>query len=99
MARRRQDPKVAALRAERSLNPRPEDVVDEAFLGERRREVRAALKTLPPEQHEVLEMAYFGGMTQVQIAEKLQIPIGTVKTRTLAAMKKLRRALQQEDDA
>jgi RNA polymerase sigma factor (sigma-70 family) len=93
-------------RQERASNLEPthgedvaEDVVDEAFLGERRREVRAALKTLPPEQHEVLEMAYFGGMTQVQIAEKLQIPIGTVKTRTLAAMKKLRRALQQEDDA
>ena len=43
-------------------------------------------------------MAYFAGMTQAQIAEELGIPIGTVKTRTLAAMKKLRRALSREDD-
>jgi len=43
-------------------------------------------------------MAYFTGMTQAQIAETLGIPIGTVKTRTLAAMKKLRRALSREDD-
>jgi RNA polymerase sigma factor (sigma-70 family) len=76
-----------------------EDVVDGAYLGERRREVRAALQTLPPEQRQVLEMAYFEGMTQVSISDKLGIPIGTVKTRTLAAMKKLRRVLQQEAEA
>ncbi len=70
-----------------------EDVVDSAFLGDRRREVRAALETLPPEQRQVLDMAYFAGMTQARIAQELGIPLGTVKTRTLAAMKKLRRAL------
>jgi RNA polymerase sigma factor (sigma-70 family) len=74
-----------------------EGVVDDSFIEERRKEVRAALETLPAEQRQVLEMAYFGGLTQVQIAEDLQIPIGTVKTRTLAAMKKLRRALYQEE--
>ena len=56
-----------------------------------------ALETLPPEQRQVLELAYFGGYTQVRIAEELQIPVGTVKTRTLAAMRKLRRALYRED--
>ena len=60
--------------------------------------MRAALQTLPPEQKQVLELAYFQGMTQVQIAEQVGIPIGTVKTRTLAAMKKLRRALYREDE-
>ena len=75
-----------------------EDVVDSAFVGARRREVRAALETLPPEQKQVLDMSYFAGMTQAQIAEELAIPIGTVKTRTLAAMKKLRRALSREDE-
>jgi RNA polymerase sigma-70 factor, ECF subfamily len=92
-------------RQERASNLEPshdedvaEDVVDEAFLGDRRREVRAALQTLPPEQKQVLELAYFQGMTQVQIAAKVGIPIGTVKTRTLAAMKKLRRALYREDE-
>lgn len=93
-------------RQERASNLEPthgedvaEGVVDEAFMGVRRREVRAALTTLPPDQQKVLQMAYFEGLTQVQIAEQLQIPIGTVKTRTLAAMKKLRRALQTEDES
>jgi RNA polymerase sigma-70 factor (ECF subfamily) len=39
-------------------------------------------------------MAYFDGKTQVQIAEELEIPLGTVKTRTFAAMRKLRAALE-----
>jgi RNA polymerase sigma-70 factor (ECF subfamily) len=59
--------------------------------------VRAALSTLPADQRKVLEMAYFEGATQAQISAELQIPIGTVKTRTLAAMRKLRRALYRED--
>jgi RNA polymerase sigma factor (sigma-70 family) len=75
-----------------------EGVVDEAWVAIRRREVREALTILPPEQRQVLEMAYFDGKTQAVIAEELQIPIGTVKTRTLAAMRKLRKALDQEDD-
>jgi len=74
-----------------------EDVVDAADIADRRLEVRAALETLPPEQRQVLEMAYFQGMTQIQIAEQIQIPLGTVKTRTLAAMRKMRRALHRED--
>jgi RNA polymerase sigma-70 factor, ECF subfamily len=44
----------------------------------------------------VLEMAYLDGKTQARIAEELGIPIGTVKTRTLAAMRKLREALREE---
>ena len=91
-------------RTERASNLEPVDgedvaneVVEGAYLGLRRREVRAALQTLPPEQRQVLEMAYFGGKTQVTIAEELGIPVGTVKTRTLAAMRKLRRVLYRED--
>jgi RNA polymerase sigma-70 factor (ECF subfamily) len=91
-------------RTERALNPEEilgedvaEGVVEEAYLGQRRREVRAALSTLPADQRRVLEMAYFGGATQAQISTELGIPIGTVKTRTLAAMRKLRRALYRED--
>jgi RNA polymerase sigma-70 factor (ECF subfamily) len=45
----------------------------------------------------VIELAYFGGLTQTAIAERMGIPVGTVKTRTLAAMRKMRRALYQED--
>lgn len=74
-----------------------EHVVDEDFVARRRREVRDALADLSTEQRQVLEMAYFAGMTQVRIAEELGIPLGTVKTRTFAALRKLRRALEQED--
>jgi len=74
-----------------------EDVIEAAYLVQRRKEVREAMETLPPEQRQVLELAYFGGRTQVRIAEELGIPIGTVKTRTLAAMRKLRRELARED--
>lgn len=91
-------------RTERASNLEPvrgedvaEDVVEGAYLVVRRKELRSALETLPPEQRQVLELAYFGGYTQVRIAEELQIPVGTVKTRTLAAMRKLRRALYRED--
>jgi RNA polymerase sigma-70 factor, ECF subfamily len=91
-------------RTERASNLEPvrdedvaEDVVEESFLSERRKGVREALLTLPAEQRQVVELAYFGGLTQAVIAERLGIPIGTVKTRTLAAMRKLRRQLEQED--
>ena len=70
-------------------------VAEEGYLSVRRKEVREALAGLPPEQRQVLEMAYFGGKTQVVIAEELSIPLGTVKTRTFAAMRKLRVALEE----
>jgi RNA polymerase sigma-70 factor (ECF subfamily) len=74
-----------------------EEVAERADLEIRRREVRAALAELPPDQRRVLEMAYFDGKTQARIAEELAIPLGTVKTRTLAALRRLRRALAGED--
>lgn len=74
-----------------------ERVVDEDLLTRRRSEVRGALADLSVEQRQVLEMAYFAGKTQVRIAEELGIPLGTVKTRTFAALRKLRRVLETED--
>jgi RNA polymerase sigma factor (sigma-70 family) len=73
-----------------------DSVADQDFLVRRRREVRAALAGLPAEQRQVLEMAYLDGMTQVRIAEELRIPLGTVKTRTFAALRKLRKVLEPE---
>lgn len=63
---------------------------------ERRRRVRAELASLPDEQRQVLELAFYDGLTQREIAERTGIPLGTVKTRTLLAMKKLRTALRDE---
>jgi RNA polymerase sigma-70 factor (ECF subfamily) len=91
-------------RSQKAANLEPlesEDVADavteESFLVVRREQVREALTQLPPDQRRVLEMAYFGGRTQVQIAEELRIPLGTVKTRTFAALRKLRGALEETE--
>lgn len=91
-------------RQERAANLEPVEVEDpsesvahEDLVERRRHEVRAALADLPPEQRQVLEMAYFGGMTQARIAEILGIPLGTVKTRTFAALRKLRGRLDREE--
>ena len=63
---------------------------------QRRQRLGRALADLPTEQREVLELAFYRGMTQSEIAASTSIPLGTVKTRTLLAMKKLRKALQDE---
>jgi RNA polymerase sigma-70 factor (ECF subfamily) len=63
---------------------------------ERRARLREELGGLPAEQRQVLELAFYRGMTQSEIANDTGIPLGTVKTRTLLAMKKLRTALGSE---
>jgi RNA polymerase sigma-70 factor (ECF subfamily) len=70
-----------------------EGIVEEAELADRREEVRAALRALPEEQRRVVELMYFEGWTQARIAAETATPLGTVKTRTLAAMRKLREML------
>jgi RNA polymerase sigma-70 factor (ECF subfamily) len=56
--------------------------------------VRDALLTLPSEQKTALELAYFEGLTQTEIAERLQTPLGTVKTRIRTALASLRRSVR-----
>lgn len=71
--------------------PSPDRGVEQ---GEAQRLVREALALLPPPQRRVLELAYFGGLSQSEIAEQLSEPLGTVKTRMRAGMEKLRVALR-----
>jgi RNA polymerase sigma-70 factor (ECF subfamily) len=73
---------------------RGSDAVEEvAGASELRSMVGGALEGLPPDQREVLEMAYMGGLSQREISERTGIPLGTVKTRTRLALKKLRASL------
>ena len=87
---------VSAAEAEQpTTNTSPEGIAD-VFMLERRERLRTEMAELPREQRQVLEMAFYQGLTQREIAERTETPLGTVKTRTLLAMKKLRAALQQE---
>lgn len=56
-----------------------------------------ALGGLPPEQRHVVDLMYYGGLTQAQVAERLALPLGTVKSRCLLAMRRLRSALTREE--
>jgi RNA polymerase sigma factor (sigma-70 family) len=70
-----------------------DSVVEELGLPQERKAVRAALEELPAEQRQVIELMYFGGLSQSRIAERLALPLGTVKSRTLLGMRRLRGAL------
>lgn len=56
--------------------------------------VRAALEQLPQEQRELIELGFFGGVTHEEMARQSGIPLGTVKTRIRAGLRKLRTSLQ-----
>jgi RNA polymerase sigma factor (sigma-70 family) len=68
---------------------------DDVVLRETRSEVQSALATLSTADREVLDLAYWGGLTQSEIATTLGIPPGTVKSRTFTALTRLREALSQ----
>ncbi len=78
------------------LMPSGQRATDEQALtnleGER---IRKALDILPPAQREVINLAYFHGLSQSEIAQKLEQPLGTVKTRVRLALQKLRAELEE----
>jgi RNA polymerase sigma-70 factor (ECF subfamily) len=67
-----------------------------AELSDQRRLIMTAMAELPAEQREVIQLAYFGGLTQQEISDRLSQPLGTVKTRIRLGMQKLRVALTPE---
>lgn len=74
-------------------------VEDAAWSGLRGERVRKALAALPEPQREALVLAYYAGYTQSEIAERTQTPLGTVKTRMLAGMRRLRDLLDGVADS
>ena len=71
----------------------PQNIEDEAARAQMAQSMSAALARLPAEQRQALELAYFEGMTQSEIAAKTGTPLGTVKTRVRTAMQSLRQIL------
>jgi RNA polymerase sigma-70 factor (ECF subfamily) len=69
------------------------DLGEQVWLETRRKLMRGLILRLPTAQREVIELAYFGGFSQTEIADHLRAPLGTVKTRTQLALKKLRAML------
>ncbi|MGH2997778.1 MAG: sigma-70 family RNA polymerase sigma factor [Burkholderiales bacterium] len=67
---------------------------DSAWLRLERERVQAALGRLPDQQREVLELAYYGGFTQSQLAERLGRPVGTIKSQMFSALSSLRGILE-----
>jgi RNA polymerase sigma-70 factor (ECF subfamily) len=74
-------------------DPQP-DPSEQVWVMEQQRVVRQALVQLPQNQRQVLELAYFGGLSQSQIAEQLSQPLGTVKTRMRMGLQNLRQLLE-----
>ncbi|MDX1384494.1 MAG: sigma-70 family RNA polymerase sigma factor [Thermoanaerobaculia bacterium] len=95
-SRRVKERTALAAEAEKAETDVAPEGVGNVLLKERRRRLRASLAKLPEEQRDVIEHAFFRGLTQREIAEETGIPLGTVKTRTLLAMKKLRQDLRGE---
>jgi len=68
----------------------PSEAFAETWRNSQREQVREALRILPPEQLKVLELAYYSGYTHVEIADLLDLPLGTVKGRMRLGLQKVR---------
>jgi RNA polymerase sigma-70 factor (ECF subfamily) len=77
----------------RDSSASPEAIVDDSWLSWR---ISRALEGLDAAHREVIELAYFQGLSQREISERTDVPLGTVKTRTYSAMKRLRGGLAGE---
>ncbi|MDE3130277.1 MAG: sigma-70 family RNA polymerase sigma factor [Acidobacteriota bacterium] len=90
--RRRADPLDEAS----MLTGRERSAEDAAWLRLERERVQDALARLPDQQRELLELAYFGGFTQSQLAERLGRPLGTIKSQMFAGLAQLRELLEPD---
>jgi RNA polymerase sigma-70 factor (ECF subfamily) len=77
-----------------SAEPGPSERAESSFVSWR---VHRALEELPDKEREVVELAYWSGLSQSEVAEYLHIPLGTVKTRTRSALSRLAGVLEGEE--
>jgi RNA polymerase sigma factor (sigma-70 family) len=79
-----------------TVEPTPSDSAEEdAWLRFERERVQAALRQLPDQQREALELAYYGGFSQSELAERLGQPVGTIKSRMFTGLARLRELLAE----
>jgi len=93
LVRREQNVRKRTAEVDMELEVAPDDVAHEAWLRLRRDRVHAAMAELTEAQRTALELAFFAGLTHVEVADRLGIPLGTAKTRIRSALLKLRDAL------
>ncbi len=94
----RRDQQWAPLQAENEPDP-PSDqpeVWEQAWRQEQRELIRRALEQLPAEQRQVIELAYFGGYTHAEIAQRWNIPLGTVKGRMRLGLQKMKHYMREQ---
>src|SRR5215208_1910698 len=82
------------IAAARDSSDGPQEIMDKSWLSWR---VSRALEVLDAPHREVIDLAYFGGFSQREISERTGVPLGTVKTRTASAYKRLRKELVVQD--
>ena len=90
---RREDRRRAEPLAESVEPARTGSAEDDAWLRFERERVQAALRRLPDQQREALELAYYGGYSQSELAERLGQPVGTIKSRMFTGLARLRELL------